>query len=193
MLVDRTKIFVRSGKGGSVAEPPQGTNRDLYDDVNPLGELPVLELDDGRCIAESVAICRYLEALQPEPNLFGRDAFELGYIEMRNRHIELELWTQIGVSWVNGPIVSATGRFPHNPRAKEISDRNVARYYQRLDNELAEFPYVAGDRFTIADISLLTAVDFATAMVELKPDDAHRHLWSWHKRLSERSSVAANP
>jgi glutathione S-transferase len=73
---------------------------------NPSGKIPVLELDDGRCLAESVAICRYLEAIQPEPNLFGRDPFELGHIEMRNRQIELELWTQVGVSWVNGPIVT---------------------------------------------------------------------------------------
>ena len=62
---------------------------------NPSGKIPVLELDDGRCLGESVAICRYLEAIQPEPNLFGADAFELGYVEMRNRQIELELWTQI--------------------------------------------------------------------------------------------------
>ena len=65
---------------------------------NPSGKFPVLETDDGRHIAESVAICRYLEAVQPEPNLFGRDAYELGYIESRNRQIELELWTQIGTS-----------------------------------------------------------------------------------------------
>ena len=76
---------------------------------NPSGKIPVLELDDGRCISESVAICRYLESLQPEPNLFGNDPFELSFIESRNRHIELELWTQIGTSWVNGPIVGSMG------------------------------------------------------------------------------------
>ena len=63
---------------------------------NPSGKIPVLELDDGRCISESVAICRYLESIEPEPNLFGKDPFELAFIESRNRHIELELWTQIG-------------------------------------------------------------------------------------------------
>ena len=69
---------------------------------NPSGKIPVLELDDGRCLAESVAICRYLEGVYPTPNLFGVDAFEQGFIEMRNRQIELELWSQIGTSWVNG-------------------------------------------------------------------------------------------
>ena len=68
---------------------------------NPSGKIPVLELDDGRCISESVAICRYLEAIFPEPNLLGVSPFELGYIESRNRHIEFEMWREIGISWVN--------------------------------------------------------------------------------------------
>lgn len=156
---------------------------------NPSGKIPVLELDDGRCLGESVAICRYLEAIAPEPNLFGTDAFELGYIEMRNRQIELELWTQIGTSWVNGPIVGRMGRFRQNPLAKEMSDKNVVSYYRRLDQEFAASDYVAGDRFSVADISLLCAVDFATALVNLRPDDAHEALWRWHERVSARPSV----
>ena len=67
----------------------------------PSGKIPVLELEDGRCISESMPICRYLESLEPEPNLFGEDAFETAFIESRNRYIELELWTQIGTSRVN--------------------------------------------------------------------------------------------
>jgi glutathione S-transferase len=160
---------------------------------NPSGKLPVLELEDGRCIGESVAICRYLEAVQPEPNLFGSDPFELGYIEMRNRHIELELWTQVGTSWVNGPIVAKMGRFTQNPLAKEMSDKNVASYYRRLNTELSAADYVAGERFTIADISLLSAVDFASALVDLKPDASNEALWAWHARVSARDSVLANP
>ena len=81
--------------------------------MNPSGKIPVLETDEGEYIAESVAICRYLEALHPEPNLFGKTPLELGQIEMNNRILELELWTQIGASWVNGPVVAqiAAGRF----------------------------------------------------------------------------------
>ncbi|MBP20200.1 MAG: glutathione S-transferase family protein [Pseudomonadales bacterium] len=153
---------------------------------NPSGKIPVLELEDGRCIAESVAICRYLEAIKPEPNLFGRDAFELGFIEAKNRQIELELWTQIGTSWVNGPIVGRMGRFEQIPDAKKVSDRNVKRYYERLDHELSEVQFVAGDRFSIADISLLSAIDFATEMVELKPDETLTHLYRWHTEVSAR-------
>lgn len=158
---------------------------------NPSGKIPVLELDDGRTIPESVAICRYLEAIHPEPNLFGSDAFELGFIEARNRMIELELWSQIGTSWVNGPIVGKMGRFKQIPEAKEASDRNVRRYYERLDSELAEDAYIAGDRYTVADISLLTAVDFATAMVELAPDPALENLARWHAEVSARPSAKA--
>lgn len=155
---------------------------------NSSGKLPVLELDDGRCIPESVAICRYLEAIEPEPNLFGRDAYELGYIEARNRQLELELWTQVGVSWVNGPIVGKMGLYQQNDAAKEQSDRNVRAYHQRLDKELSALEYIAGDRFTVADITLLSAIDFAGDLVELKPDESLTHLWRWHALVSARPS-----
>ena len=159
---------------------------------NASGKIPVLELDDGRCLGESVAICRYLEAIHPEPNLFGADPFELGHIEMRNRHIEMELWTQVGVSWVNGPIVSKMGRFTPNEQARQTSDGNVRRYYERLDREFAESDYVAGDRFTVADITLLSAVDFAGALVELPMDPSLLNLQAWHERVSARPSVKNN-
>lgn len=160
--------------------------------MNPTGKIPVLELDDGRHISESVAICRYLEAIKPEPNLFGRDAFELGHIEARNRHIEFELWRDIGTSWVNGPIVAATGRFPTIPEAKEGSDKRVRAYYKRLNHEFENSAYVAGDRFTVADITLLSAIDFASAMVDLKPDESLDHLYRWHAEVSARPSVASS-
>ena len=156
---------------------------------NPSGKIPVLELDDGRCISESVAICRYLEEIHPEPNLFGVDAFELAYVESRNRQIELELWTQIGTSWVNGPIVGKLGRFKEIPEAKETSDKNTKNFYERLNNEFSTIQFVAGARYTIADITLLSAIDFATAMVALKPDSTLRHLFRWHKEVSERPSA----
>ena len=136
---------------------------------NPSGKIPVLELEDGRCISESIPICRYLESLVPEPNLFGGDPFEIAHIESRNRHIELELWTQIGISWVNGPIVGSMGLFEQIPDAKKASDKNVRAYYNRLNRELGATEYIAGERFTVADITLLSAIDFASSMVDLKP------------------------
>lgn len=158
---------------------------------NPSGKIPVLELDDGRCISESVAICRYLEEVQPEPNLFGSDAFELAYIESRNRQIELELWTQIGISWVNGPIVGSLGRFKQNSEAKETSDKNTKNFYVRLNREFSTTQFVAGLRYTIADITLLSAIDFAATMVDLKPDASLTHLHRWYKEISQRPSSDA--
>ena len=156
---------------------------------NPSGKIPVLELDNGDCISESVAICRYLELIKPEPNLFGENAFEVAYIESRNRHIEFELWTQVGVSWVNGPIVGSLGIFNQIPKAKEASDTNVRFFYERLNNEFEENKYVAGNRFTIADITLVSAIDFASDMVDLKPHKDLKNLHRWHMEVSSRPSM----
>lgn len=158
---------------------------------NPSGKIPVLELDDGRCIPESVAISRYLEAIEPEPNLFGRDPYELAYIEARNRQIELEYWRDIGTSWVNGPIVAKLGIVHQIAEAKEWSDKRTYQYYDRLDQEFASSAYVAGDRFTVADITLLTGVDFASTLVGLKPDENLKNLARWHKEVSSRPSCMA--
>ncbi len=161
--------------------------------MNPSGKIPVLETDNGEHIGESVAICRYLEALHPEPNLFGATPVELGQIEMYNRILELELWTQIGTSWVNGPVVAqiAAGRFKQNPQAKETSDKNTHLFYERLNRELKDRSYMAGKRFTLADITAMTAVDFASELVGLKPEENLEHLWDWHERVSARPSAKA--
>jgi glutathione S-transferase len=93
----------------------------------------VLELVDGTCIAETVAICRYLESLAPEPNLFGRDALEIALIEAYHRHIEFELHTNIGAAWVNGPIVAAAG-LVEPIEAQRLRGAGLTRkYYQRMD------------------------------------------------------------
>ena len=158
---------------------------------NPSGKIPVLELDDGRCIPESIAICRYLEAIEPEPNLFGRDAFELGYIEARNRQMEFELWRELSISWVNGPIVGALGIVNQIPEAKQQSDERTRQYYVRLDDEFASAAFVAGDRFTVADITLLTGIDFGTRLVGLKPDEKLTNLGRWYREVSSRPSCVS--
>ncbi|MBX3705282.1 MAG: glutathione S-transferase family protein [Pseudomonadales bacterium] len=160
---------------------------------NPSGKIPVLELDDGTCIGESVAICRYFEAVQPEPNLFGRTPVELGRIEMTNRQLELELLSQVGTSWVNGPVVAqiAAGRFTQIPEAKAQSDAAVHRFYKRLDRELADREFMAGARYTIADITALCVIDFAASLVGLPPDPELAHLARWRAAVSARPSASA--
>jgi len=190
----RVKIFANE-KGIELELVPcdmrRGENKSpAFLKKNPSGKIPVLELEDGRCISESVAICRYLEAICPEPNLFGEDAFELGHIEARNRHIEFEMWREIGISWVHGPIVAQLGIVKQIPEVKTASDMAACNYYERLDLEFAESAYVAGDRFTIADISLFTAIEFGSAMVDLKPDARLKNLHAWYESVRSRPSIS---
>lgn len=172
--------------GGEIKQPP-------FLAMNPSGKIPVLELDDGTCIAETIAISRYLESVKAEPNLFGTDPVETALIEMHHRHIEFELHHAIGSAWVNGPIVAAAGIVKPIEAQRERGESLTRRYYQRLNKELSERHYIAGDRFTVADISALCFIDFAGAMVDLKPEEEHESLWSWHARVSERPSVVQNP
>ena len=160
---------------------------------NPSGKIPVLELDDGTCIAESVAICRYFEAVQPRPALFGTTPKEIGRIDMANRILEFELLGPLGVSWVNGPIVQqmAPGRFKLNLPAKEVSDAAAMSFYQRLDGELANRSYMADNAYSIADITALCLIDFASGAVGLKPDEGLANLWRWHAAVSSRPSAKA--
>lgn len=156
---------------------------------NPSGKIPVLELPDGTCISETVAICRYLEALAPNPNLFGADPLEAALIETHHRHIEFELHPNIGAAWVNGPIVAAMGMV-EPIEAQRLRGAGLTRkYYERMNEELASRSYVAGDRFTVADISALCMIDFAGALVDLKPDEDLTNLWAWHRLVSDRPSV----
>lgn len=165
------------------------TKRPEFLSKNPSGKIPVLELGDGTCISETVAICRYLEALAPEPNLFGRDALETALIEAHHRHIEFELHSSIGAAWINGPVVAAAGLVKPIEEQRLRGEALTRKYYQRMDEELATCHFIAGDRFSVADISALCMIDFAAARVGLRPDDALRHLWEWHSRVSQRSSL----
>ena len=158
---------------------------------NGSGKVPVLELDDGTCIGESVAICRYFEALHPEPSLFGRTPAELGRIEMRNRQLEFELLGPIGVSWRNGPVVTRMFKIKGIAAAKVQSDAATNAFYARLNDELADQPFMAGEHYSIADVTALCVIDFATKLVELKPDAALTNLWRWHAAVSARPSAAA--
>ncbi|MBM4204043.1 MAG: glutathione S-transferase [Gammaproteobacteria bacterium] len=160
---------------------------------HPSGKIPALETDDGQFIGESVAICRYLEAMHPKPDLLGSTPLEVGRIDMFNRILEFELWSQIGTSWVNGPVVAkmAAGRFKQIPEAKAASDTNTHRFYERLNRELGTRSHMADNRYSIADITALVAIDFASSMVGLKPADNLKNLWEWHARMSARPSAKA--
>jgi glutathione S-transferase len=157
---------------------------------NPLALLPVLELPDGRVLRESMAICRYVEELHPEPNLFGADAWERAQIEQWNRHAELELLWPIAQVFRNQNKFWV-GRIKQSPEFGEIMRELVGGRFDWLESELAERPYLAGQRFSVADITAICAIDFGK-IANIRIDPAkHPHLASWHGRVTERPSAKA--
>ncbi len=157
--------------------------------MNPIARVPVLELDDGRFLAESRAICSYLESLYPEPNLMGIDAEERAFIEMADRQVEMTLLAAVA----NHVRHSHPGLLPlENPQfadfAVEQGKRMVAAA-TLFDGLLAQRPWMAGDRFTIADITAFCGLEFAR-LVKFRPADAGlRHLADWRERVAERPSA----
>jgi glutathione S-transferase len=157
---------------------------------NSSGGVPVLELDDGSCLSESVAICRYLEGLHPEPNLLGRDLREQAEIERWNRRMELELFAAIGRTVQNTSSIFQ-GRFKQFPEYGEAQRTLVYQRLERMDRELNGHKFVAGDRFTIADITALVAIDIGGRLAEIKIAPELAHLTRWHETVSSRPSAGA--
>ncbi len=157
--------------------------------INPLAQLPVLELDDGRYISESVAICRYFELLQPEPSLFGETADQQVGIEMWNRRAELNLLLNIAHCFQHGhPFFAQTK--PQSAEYAQIARQRAIDSLIQFNGWLADRPYIAGDQFSIADITALCAIDFAR-VVKLRIDPSCQHLADWHQRVSARPSSQA--
>ena len=156
---------------------------------NPLGGIPVLELDDGTCIAESVAICRYFEEVQPKPPLLGLDAKDRALVEMWQRRIELELFRNVTGTFQNTHAFFK-GRIPQVPEYGEICRSAARARLAWLDGEMAERPFVAGERYTIADITALCALDFGR-VVDIRIAPEQKHLQRWYDAVSTRPSAKA--
>jgi glutathione S-transferase len=156
---------------------------------NPRGQTPILELDDGTVIAESVAIMRYLEALNPEPPLFGSTPLEIAEIEMWNRRVELILMLPVGAVWVHTHRFTAAlpGR---NAEWGEANRPRVEEAMRFFDSSLDGREFLAGSAFSAADILLLTTVDFALFVGLEIPEDC-ASLRDWHARVSARPSASA--
>ena len=158
---------------------------------NPLAKVPALELDDGRMLCETRAICTYLEGLHPQPNLMGVDFDERAFIEMADRRIELHLMlgiancvrhTHPGLAGLEQP------QFPDFGNSQGVKMRAAAHW---LDQTLAQQPYVAGARFTIADITAFCALEFARGLMKFRPGaEGMPHLQAYRDRIAERASAA---
>jgi glutathione S-transferase len=157
---------------------------------NPLSLLPVLELEDGKILRESMAICRYLEETYPEPNLLGADTWERAQIEQWNRHAELELLIPVAQVFRNtSPYWK--DRIRQAPDFGDIMREVVGSRFDWLDGELAARDYLAGPRFTVADITALCAIDFGKVSSLRVKAETHPNLAAWHARVSARPSAKA--
>lgn len=157
---------------------------------NSLGQLPTLELDNGEMLSETVSICRYLESLYPDPPMFGRNALEQAQVDMWTRRVEFSLMTPVGMFWRHAhPFTAAVVV----PQYKEFGESNRAHYERALgwlDGELSGRRFLATNDYTIADICLLSTIDFA-AWIGLAIPDALANVRAWHARVSARPSATA--
>lgn len=152
--------------------------------------VPALELDDGTTVSESVAICRYLEALYPEPNLFGRDAREQAVIEMWTRRCEFYLANPIMLSVRHSHPALAALEAVQMPQLAEYNRVAADRFMKTLDRRLADHEFIAADRFTIADIVALVGLDFAR-LIKYRPPEELVHLARWLEAGRARPAAAA--
>ena len=156
---------------------------------NSMGQLPALELDDGTCISETVAICRYFEETHPEPPLFGRTAVEKALVDQWIRRVEFAVMMPVGNFWRHAhPYTAALLTL-----FKEFGESNKETYQgaqKYLDRELEGREFLVGDSYTMADICLLSTVDFAE-WIGLPVEDEFANLKAWRERVKARPSADA--
>ncbi len=157
---------------------------------NPIGSVPVLELDDGTCISESVAICRYIEEIHPATPLFGKTAIEKAIIEMWLRRVELNFMVPVGMVWVHGHPLTAK-LVKQIPEAAEQNRKRTHIGYKLLDNQLAENEFIGGPDYSVVDAVALASLDFAAGLVGVPYDDKLTNLKRWHRAVSDRISAQA--
>jgi len=162
--------------------------------VNPDSTVPVLELDDGTRITDAIAICRYFEETQPEPRLMGGSPREKAIVEMYQRQMERDGFYAVMEAFRNTTPAFKTRAIPgaddyaQIPELAERGRTRVARFMERLDAHLAKSAYVAGETFTIADITAYLSVDFARWVKIMIPESC-TSLRRWHEALGQRPSI----
>ncbi len=157
---------------------------------NPLQRLPVLELDDGTIIAESVAICRYFEEIHPEPALFGRGAIGKALVEMWQRRMELHFLGAVAAAFRHIHPAMKEWEVPQVPEWGEINKPKAIEFLAMMDRELATRQFAAGDDYSIADITGLVTLDFMKpARIDIP--DSFTHVLRWRDDLRARPSASA--
>lgn len=180
--LDIPKVTVTIGKGEHKAPDYRGRV--------PSGRVPALELEDGTVISESVAICRYVEGIQPEPNLMGRDPKESALIEMWQRRMEWELLLPMASVFRHShpKMAALENQCPEfAANQKPVAEKRL----KTLDRDLAERPFIAGDRFTIADITAFTTVAFFCRYGGVPLPEELTNVRRWHDEVAARPSAGA--
>ncbi|MEM7543204.1 MAG: glutathione S-transferase family protein [Pseudomonadota bacterium] len=184
--IEKVEINIRAGEN-------------LTDDfraINPHGLLPVLQLDDGTCIDEVMAICRYIEELHPEPNLLGRDPKERALITSRQRKAEFTGMLAVSEMFRNSAEVFANRSLPGMDDQPSIPDlvgrgqRTIKRYFEIFESYLADTPFVAGDSFSMADITAFCVIDFAK-WVKIEIPENNINMKAWYDKIALRDSASA--
>jgi glutathione S-transferase len=168
--------------GGQAHKSPQ------FRAINPMQRLPALVLDDGTVIAESIAICRYVEAVHPQPPLFGEGALEQALVEMWQRRVEFHLLTVVSHAFRHLHPAMAPLEVPQVAAWGEANKPRALEFLTFLDGELNGRRYVAGQRFSVADITAVVAVDFMKPAKIALPEGLV-NLLRWHREVSARPSV----
>jgi glutathione S-transferase len=187
----RVRIFLAE-KGVSVPaeqSDPDDAEHGPSDGLDPLPDVPLLELDDGTMITESMAICRYFEGIRPEPPLFGRGGREGALVEMWNRRVEHNLYEPVSAVYRHlDPDVPE--RADQAPRWGEANKPIVFEFLMYLDRELKERLFIVSDHYSVADITALVAIDFMEQARLVVPDDLI-HVQRWYAQVSARPSASA--
>lgn len=158
--------------------------------VNPLGQIPALKLDDGEVITESISICRFFEALHPEPPMFGKGPKGMAEVDMWVRRVELRLMVPVGMVWMHTHPFTARVVVPQYKDFGESNRPRAISAMRYFDESLAGRAWLTGKDYSIADITLLTTIDFAIFIGIGLPDDMP-NLKAWHERASARPSAQA--
>ena len=168
----------------------KGLKTPEFTQFNPFQRVPVLVLDDGTAISETMAICRYFEETKPEPALFGKGARQRAIVEMWNRRMELNLLACVAAAFRHLHPAAAQLEVPQVPAWGEANKPRAQEVLRIMDKELGKRRYIAGEEFSVADITALVAVDFARAARVERPEGLD-NLARWHQEVSARPSAKA--
>jgi glutathione S-transferase len=197
----RVRIFLAE-KGISIPRVPVDLGAkeqfsEAYVRINPRRVVPTLVLEDGSAIGEVPAILRYLEETHPEPPLLGVSAKDKALVTMWERRMELEGFAVVmetvrnAVAGLKGRAIAGPHDYEQIPAIVELGRRRLADFYADFEARLADVPFVAGDRFSVADITAVVAIDFSTKALSLSIPEGHEASRRWYALVAGRPSMAA--